>query len=126
MLPLFKEGDEFILEKVTDFTFKVGEILVYSHDNEFVVHRLQKNLPNDEVLLWGDFNRRPDLVIPKTLIAARVTHFIRDGHSRSIDSFPLPLFGRLITIFSPFSHVINFYLVVIFRKICKLLCQKRV
>lgn len=126
MLPLFKEGDEFILEKVTGYNFKIGEILVYSKENEFVIHRVQKYLPNDEMLLWGDFNRNPDLPIKKALIQARATHFIRNGKTRRLNSFWLTLFGKFITLFSPLSHRVIFYLVIFLQKVNKILSQKRV
>lgn len=116
MLPLFREGDEFIIEQPDNANLRKGDILIYLKENKLIVHRLHSILPNNKLLLWGDFNRQPDLPIEKSEIIAKATHFIRDKKTIKLDQLRFKIYGKCIITAAPLSNNILFYSVIAVQK----------
>ena len=118
MLPFFREGDEFIIEQQNDY--KIGDILVFRNEEAFVVHRLHK-IASGSLLLWGDFNRNPDVLIPKEFVVGKAILVVREFKTINLTSVFYTILGKAVVYLSPLSHQVLFFGVIGVQKIRKLL-----
>ncbi len=118
MLPFFRAGDEFIIEQRNDY--KIGDILVFRTEETLVIHRLHK-ISSNSLLLWGDFNRNPDALIPKECVVGKAIFVVREYKTINLLSAFYTVLGKLVVYLSPLSHYVLFFGVIGVQKIRKLL-----
>ena len=88
MYPFLRPGDRIIVKKIPSHLFQVGDIVVVNTGQEnFVVHRLVKLLPNGKGLLKGDslLAADPDHIILSNL-PGKVVAIIRRGRFISMST----------------------------------------
>ena len=125
MLPLFRSGDEFIIESSVTNDLQVGDIVIAQNGELLILHRVHKLLPNNRIVLWGDFNRKPDAEFNFEQIFAKATSFSRNGKIINLNRWYYKIIGQLVVRLSPISHIFLFYSVITANKLKKFLTSAR-
>lgn len=110
MLPLFKEGDLFLIKSIPLDLLKKGSIVVFEEGNRLIIHRLYKIEKNDMVVTWGDFNRHPDKPINKNKIIAVAFGVEKNGVQKIFDGLNFKLWSLFMTNGASFNHNLNYLL----------------
>lgn len=87
MNPFLREGRDVVwLNACTESDFKKGKILLFKRKNgSFVLHRIRKVLPDDELLMNGDAQSWCEKINKRQAVAA-VSEIERDGKKKACPS----------------------------------------
>lgn len=87
MLPMLRQDrDLMVIESRPSGEYKKYEVVLYKKDDQYILHRILKVLP-DGYEICGDHNWRKDPVVKKEQILGVLTSFVRDGKEISTDAF---------------------------------------
>ena len=125
MLPLFRAGDEFIIESFEPRDLNIGDIVIAQNRELLILHRVHKFLPNNRLILWGDFNRKPDTEFSYDQIFAKATRFSRNGKIVNLNRWNYQILGQIVVRLSPISHILLFYTVITASKLKKIVTSVR-
>ncbi len=121
MLPLFKENDQFIIQKYAHSEFAIGDIVIFERDTILTAHRIT-HITKEHIITWGDFNLKPDAPIKIDQIIAKVISAERNGKSLRLSKLRYRIWSFLMTHNAPFNHKLINLAIRIYLK-CKRLVQ---
>ena len=121
MLPLFKENDQFIIQKCVHSKISIGDIVIFERENILTAHRIT-HITKEHIITWGDFNLKPDAPIKIDQIIAKVISAERNGKSLRLSKLRYRIWSFLMTHNAPFNHKLINLAIRIYLK-CKRLVQ---
>ncbi len=121
MLPLFKENDQFIIQKKPNNCLAVGDIIIFVRDNTLIAHRIFK-IKQNTVVTWGDFNLVPDQPIIRNQIIAQAIGIDKQGKTIMFDRGIFNVWRYLMTHNAKFNHKFINIIIRIYLK-CKRILQ---
>jgi len=80
MYPNLRDGDMGVVQKCRTKDLRIGDIVVFRHNQNFVAHRLIRILQKDGKTFYiaqGDKNRKPDSPFAEENISGKITSFKR-------------------------------------------------
>lgn len=68
--------------------YSIGDIVVFYHNQQFLIHRIIATLPNDNFLIKGDNNNMADGIFQIRNILGKVIAIDRPGRNINFTKFP--------------------------------------
>ncbi len=123
MLPLFKENDQFIIQKCVHSKISIGDIVIFERENILTAHRITQ-ITKEHIITWGDFNLKPDAPIITDQIVAKAISVERNGKVLRLTKIKYRTWSFLMTHNAQFNHkLIN--LIIRFYFKCSRLIQRK-
>ena len=89
MYPFIKPGDIGTIVKCSISSLRIGEIVVFKQQNNWIAHRLLKKQNIDDAIVLiakGDTSRKNDRPIEEDMFIGRLTTLNRNGRTIDLDS----------------------------------------
>jgi len=113
MHPWIKQGDYVTVKRIQISDVRLGDIACFLRDNQFVIHRVIKKLPDKTLVTKGDHMFSCDTPLRETQLLGIVILTERGGRYVHKNTKPTWLLNRVMGII----HFVVFSVNIIFRKI---------
>jgi signal peptidase I len=107
MFPLIRKGDWIYIEPITENNLQSGDIILFSVNQRFVVHRIV-NIENDQLVTKGDWSRSLDPSITKVNVIGKLVAIKKGKYKLTLNHPFLRIQNQLIRLLN--QKILNFRL----------------